>query len=397
MNILLIAPSFPYPLTHGGKIRVFNIIKHLSKTHKVSLVCLSDREVLDFGPLSEYCDDIKVVVKEPQWLKEFMRFIFGCGPYNALRYSSSVFRETVSDLLKRKDFDIVQIEFPMMWQYAGVVKDLPIVLDLHNIEYELVRQMEEASGNALKKALYGVEEKRLRRLEENAWDRCDLCFAVSEGESSVIRAHLKNSDKVITVPNGVDLERFRYHTDKKGEKRILFMGSMDYIPTVDSTDYLLKEVLPMITSRINGIKLDIVGRRLGKLRDRVSGEGIELHENVPDIIPFLKKADVLIDPLRIGAGTRLKILEAMAAGTPVVTTSKGCEGINVQNGQHLLIADSPSAFADAVVKLLTDTKLPEHLASNARCLIEESYSWEKCVQKLAAAMEDLVISQGRKR
>jgi glycosyltransferase involved in cell wall biosynthesis len=294
------------------------------------------------------------------------------------------------ELLESRIFDIVQIEFPMMWQYAGLVKDIPIVLDMHNIEYQLIRQMKEASSNVLKKLLYGWEEAKLMRLEHDAWQECDLCVAVSDKERNIISAHLKKDNKIITIANGVDLERFEYMPKKTSEKYILFIGSMDYIPTIDSTDYLLEEIFPLILSKIKNVKLHIVGRSLWRIRDKVSAEGVLLHENVPDIIPFLRKADVLIDPLRLGAGTRLKILEAMAAGVPVVTTSKGCEGIMVQNGEHLLIADFPADFADATVKLLTDRELSDSLTVNARQLVEKHYSWEKVVQALETDMRELV-------
>jgi len=369
---------------------MFNIIKHLSKKHEVILACLSDQKIFDYSPLSEYCREIKVVVKKPQLMRDIIGFILSGGPYNVIRYSSGLFRNTLIELLESRKFDLVQIEFPMMWQYAGLVKDFPIVLDMHNIEYQLIRQMKESSSNILKKLLYGWEEVQLRRLEHNAWQECDLCVAVSDRERDIMSAHLKNDNKVITIPNGVDLERFEYVPKKNSEKRILFIGSMDYIPTIDSTDYLLKEIFPIILSKIKDVKLHIVGRSLWKIRETLNIEGVTLHENVPDIIPFLRKADLLIDPLRIGAGTRLKILEAMAAGTPVVTTSKGCEGTLVKNREHLLIADSPADFADAVLKLLTDRDLSDSLTVKARQLVEEQYSWEKCVQKLAAAMRELL-------
>ncbi len=389
MKILFIAPSFPYPLTHGGKIRMFNIIKYLSRNHKVTLACLSEDTIADYGPLSQYCEEIKVVTRKPQWLRERMRFVLRSEPYNAIRYSSGSFRNLLMELLKSRRFDVVQIEFPMMWQYARLVKDIPIVLDMHNIEYDLIRQMKEASSNVLKKLLYGLEEKRLKQIEEDAWKECSLCVAVSDRERDMISAHIRKDGRVITISNGVDLERFAYVPKKTSERRILFIGSMDYIPTIDSTDYLLEEIFPIILSKIEGVKLDIVGRSLWRIRDKLSAGEVSLHENVPDIIPFLKKADVLIDPLRIGAGTRLKILEAMAAGTPVVTTSKGCEGIKVKNGEHLLIADSSLDFADATVKLLTDRELSDSLTGNARQLVEEKYSWEKVVLTLERAIRAL--------
>jgi glycosyltransferase involved in cell wall biosynthesis len=340
--------------------------------------------------LPEFCREIRVVIHKPQFISSAAGFFLHGKPYNALRYASTLFRDELSELLGRKDFDIVQIEFPMMWQYTDLLKGLPVVLDMHNIENHLIAQMKEKGGSIVKHFLYGLEEQRLRKIEEDAWRACDLCVAVSDRERDIIAEHLAEAEKVLTIPNGVDLERFTYYREKKGENRLLFIGSMDYIPTIDSTDYLLQEIVPLITSQMKGVTIDIVGRRLGRLRDRVRSDDIVLHENVPDILPFLRGADVLIDPLRLGAGTRLKILEAMASGTPVVTTRKGCEGLMVRDREHLIIADSPGEFARAVVTLLTDGPRAGRLAASARSLVEDRYSWKKSVETLAEAMRQLV-------
>jgi len=389
MNILLIAPSFPYPLTSGGRIRVFNIIRYLSRNHAVTLACVSEDTIADYGPLAEFCKEIRVVHHRNHRFRNGLLFVLGKEPYNAVRYASAGFQEVLKDLLRTRSFDAVMIEFPMMWQYSGLIRGLPVILDAHNIEYRLIGQMKESGAPPLKKILYQLEEVKMRRLEHRAWRECSLCITVSDRERDLIKSHLNDDRPVITAPNGVDLERFGYAPKRPPGRRLLFIGSMDYVPTVDSTRYLLEEIFPLIRSRIRGIELDIVGRSLWRIGNRPGTEGISLHENVPEILPFLRNADLLIDPLRMGGGTRLKVLEAMAAGVPVVTTSRGCEGIMVRDREHLLVADRPSDFAESVEKLLTDRGLSDRLAVNARRLMEERYSWEGIVRKMETAIGDL--------
>ena len=382
MNILILSPFFPYPLSQGGKIRVFNIIKYLSKNHRITLACLADEMINDYGPLENYCEEIIVMHRKSSTFADLSRFLLGREPFNYLKYSSARMRETLEKLIRRKAFDLVQIEFSLMWQYANIFKGIPVALDAHNIESEIVGQIKEKSGNPLKNLLYVREEKRLRQKEEETWHTCDICFAVSDKESDVISSRRGQSNGVFTIPNGVDLDRFTFNPKPEGGRQMLFIGGLEYHPNFDSALYLLKEIYPAIKSRVLDIKLDIVGRQLQRIRGLAPSGEIAFHDNVPDVLPYFRKADLLLVPLRQGAGTRIKILEAMGAGLPVVTTPKGCEGIDVKHGEHLLIADSPVNFALAVRSLLKDTELRRSITQRARKLIEEKYSWERLVREM---------------
>ena len=379
MNILILSPFFPWPLSQGGKIRVFNIIKHLARNRKISLACVSDEKISDHGPLADFCEEIICVERRQNLIRDIPVFLFGKGSFNFVRFSSEAFREALRQLLTRKSFDLVQIEFSMMWQYADIFDGISSVLDAHNIESEIVRQIGETQINPLRRFLYKLEEKKIRRGEEKAWRECKICFAVSEKEREVIATH---GGKAFTIPNGVDLERFQYVPKENVDRRILLLAGMDYLPNVDSVKYFLNGILPLIREKLPDILLDVVGRDLWKIRGWLPHKGMEFHESVSDILPYLRQADLLVVPLRQGAGTRIKILEAMAAGLPVVATSKGCEGLVVKDGEHLLIADEAGSFAEAVHKILNDAGLGKSLACNARTLVETKYSWEKIVREM---------------
>lgn len=391
MNILILSPFFPYPLSQGGKIRVFNIIKYLSRSHKITLACLSEEKVSDYGPLKDYCEGILVTRRKPSVAKDLLRFLAGTAPFNYVRYSSREMEMNLSNLLGMKSFDLVQAEFSMMWQYAHIFKDIPVVLDAHNVESEIVRQIGATQGNPLKKSLYSLEERRLKKRETEAWRESKLCFAVSEKERNYISSHLDISEKVFTIPNGVDLERFTFLPRDATAKQLLFIGGMEYLPNLDSAHYFLTQIFPLIKSSRPDTKLDMVGRELWRIRKRSTSKDVRFHENVPDVLPFFRNADVLLVPLRYGAGTRIKILEAMAAGVAVVSTSKGCEGIGSKHAEHLMVADTPGAFSDAVLDLLGHPSLQRALTRNARSLIEEKYSWEKIVANTERAYDLLLL------
>ncbi|MEJ2696156.1 MAG: glycosyltransferase family 4 protein [Candidatus Sulfobium sp.] len=390
MNILILSPFNPYPPIQGGKIRIFNIIKNLSKTHGVTLAAIVDDESAeDVSGLRDYCEEVLLVERPARLWQDRFLFLTGNRPYNVVRYASDGMRSALRGLLGRRSFDLVQIEFSMMWQYADLFTGARVVLDAHNMESDIIEQLGESNRNLLRRFLYAVEKKRFRRREEKAWRECDKCFTVTDKERSVISARCGHAGKVVTVPNGVDLDRFRFQPKNVSDNRLLFIGGLEYQPNFDSAVYLLKEVFPAVRDAVANVKLDIVGRRLGSIRSVAAGAGIDFYENVPDILPHFKRADVLVVPLRLGAGSRIKILEAMAAGLPVVTTSKGCEGIDVEHGRHLMIADTPPSFAEAVQLVLKDSAIRNSLVKNARELVENKYSWEKIVEEMERHLSTL--------
>lgn len=389
MNILIFSPFLPWPLTSGGKIRIFNILKQLSLRHNITLACLDENDVTDYGDLKDYCSEIICITKKPNPTRDLIRFLAGSEPYNFIRFRSDVFRNAIKNLLSRNNFDLVQIELSLMWQYADLFHNIPIILNTQNIEYEIVKQIGATSRNPIRKLLYSIETYKLRRGEERAWRECALCLAVSEGEQNSIAACVDDDSKVMTIPNGVDLEKFTFFHEPAAKKQLLFLGGMDYLPNSDAAHYFLKDIFPLIQAIEPDVILDFVGRNFHALRKRFSGSGVRFNENVPQVIPWFRQVALLVVPLRMGAGSRLKILEAMAAGVPIVSTSKGCEGIAVENGRHVLVADSPDEFSNAVIRVLNDKGLAKKLATTARLLVEERYSWEKIIQPLEKALVNL--------
>ena len=389
MNILIIAPFCPYPPNQGGKIRVFNLIKYLSRQNRITLACLSAEKIEDFGPLAEYCEKIVCVERPARTAVDLARFLLGKEPYNSLLYESDEFRQSLTRLCQVNSFDMVQLEFPLLWQYADCLAGLPMVLDAHNVEYEIIGNLRHGCTNTVKKALYRIEEKRFRQREEAVWEECRFCFAVSEQERATIASRVRDPQKVVTVPNGVDLERFAWHFKEKRGKRILFLGGMNWNPNLDAARYFVEKIFPLIHARKPDAEIDFVGKDLGKIRQFLPARGIRLHEHVTEVLPWFQQADVLVVPLRQGGGTRIKILEAMAAGLPVVTTSKGCEVIDIVRSRHLLVGDSAEEFANHVTCLIENDSLAGQLAQEARELVEAKYTWEMAAAAIHAKLSSL--------
>jgi len=393
MNVLIISPFLPYPLDQGGKIRVFNIIKNLSRSHSVTLAAIvDDRESAVPGPLHDICAEVITFERPARLWPDRISFFAGSSPYNVIRYRSAGMRKSLKELHQRKKFDLVQIEFSMMWQYADLFPDTPVVLDAHNIEYRNVQQIGSSAGSPFWRFLYLVEKRRLQAVEELAWRNCALCFTVSDKEREEIAACIGNGAKVITAANGVDLERFPFGPRSKSGKNILFLGGMDYTPNLDAATYFLREVFPLIRREEPEARVLLVGRELAKLGELTALPGVEIHESVPEVLPWFYEADLLAVSLRQGAGTRIKVLEAMAAGLPVVSTSKGCEGIAVENGRDILISDSAEKFSAAALCIMRSPETGARLARNARDLVMEHYTWSKAAKVMNQAYSSCCAS-----
>jgi len=382
----VIAPFVPWPLAHGGRIRLFHLLRELARKHDVTLVCLADTSAQDLGPLTEICHDVVTVVHRPGSLAAFCRFLLGPNPYNAERFVSPALVATIRRLLAATPFDMVHLETTHIWSAAAACGDLPVVLGTQNVESRILAQLEKVCRNPLKRLLYRLETSRMRRFEEHAWRSCRLCLAVSEAERLEIINSGVAPERVVTVANGVDLERFVF-APRPGDKRLLFLGGLDYHPNRDAADWLLGEIWPLVRGAEPEAELLLAGRGTEALATAGLPEGVICIGDPADVTACFAGADILLVPLRIGAGTRLKVLEAMAAGLPVITTSRGCEGTAAVAEVHLLTADTPQEFASACLRLLSAPGLAKRLAANARRLVEEKYGWERVTATIEVEYE----------
>lgn len=401
MRILIVSMSFPLPPKSGGRLRVFNLIKHLALRHRITLLTLADSPedvAVHLPDVERLCERV-VVVPWRQGMAALGKRLIRAGsllgrlPISMLNKRSAKLARALRDVLTRDAFDVVQIEWIQMAQHVRD-SDWPLlsrrgVLVQHDVAWlPLERRAQIASGPA--QWFWRREARLMRAYEERAWPRFARVVTMSEDDAQHVRPV---TDRVSVVPNGVDAAHYAPCLDAKRENRtLLFLGWFRHDPNVDALKYFLESVYDRILERHPDVEVRVVGahvpptiRGLAASRPSVQFVGY-----VEDVRPELSRAVINVVPLRVGGGTRLKILESMAAGTPVVTTSIGCEGLAVEPGRHLVVGDTPEAFARCVSDLLDDAELWRRVAREARLLVETRYDWSRSVLALEAVYASLV-------
>jgi sugar transferase (PEP-CTERM/EpsH1 system associated) len=297
-------------------------------------------------------------------------------------------------------FDIVQIEESRMALYLEcfdkAVMDPRTVLTFYDIAFHQAARISRLKQPMILKWRAWIQGKMMRRWEPRYAQRFDRCIVVSEGDRRLL-AEANGTLDIDVVPNGVDTRDYEPLPYPEGSKALLFIGSMDYPPCIDAMLYFCESVLPLVREKIPDIELWIVGSNPVPAIQNLDGPGIHVTGQVPLIEPYYARSTVAVVPLRGGSGTRLKILEAMALGRPVVSTTLGREGLDVQEGEHLLVADAPRAFADHIIRLLSDRALWQKLVRQAREQVAEYYDWDALADQMRQIYTELQTEATRAR
>ena len=395
-SILIITPYIPLPANFGGALRIFNLVKHLAANNHVSLVAPgSDDDYPALVELSDICDVALVpaaaTARQPAGRRKRLtqlRSLAGGRSFLELSGYIPQLQAVIDRLFMTRQIDLVQQEFPETALYT-LPCQVPIVFDAHNVEHDLLARVARTSESLEKRAYNMLEARKVKRLEIAAWTRATICIATSERDAELMRG--LTSTPVDVIPNGVDLELFTpCPPDQAQPAQVVFTGAMRHQPNVDGALWYVREVHPRVQQQIPHTRLAIVGADPPPALTGLAVPSVEVTGQVDDIRPYLGTAQVAVVPLWSGGGTRLKILEAFAAGRPVVSTTIGAEGLEVRDGEHLLIADTPEEFAHAVVRLCNDVALVKHLTSAARHLVETHYGWEAITQRLEKTHDQAV-------
>lgn len=394
MNILIVSSYLPFPLHDGGSVRLYNIIKELSKKNKITLVCeiRSHQGIEDIKEVKKYCEEVIVIPHRRPWSFENMvKAGFSLYPLLLVMHTFPEMKKKIVETLNKKSFDVIHVE--TFYVYQNLPKTyLPIVLVEHNIEYVVYRRYADTSRPIIRPFLY-ADIAKIRYWEEKIWKKTTRLCAVTDEE----RQKMPRSD-VAVVPNGVDIRTYAFRKIKERKtKKILFIGSFKWIQNVHSTELIIKEIWPKIRQRMessrekNGfdIKLWVVGKSIPESLKVLSDASIVFDENAPDETwKIYQQSDILLAPIKVGGGSSYKIIEAMASGVPVVTTKLAAGALKAKHGQHLLTGETPEELAEATVQLLQNTEEYEKIRKNARELVEENYSWESIVKKLEKVYEE---------
>lgn len=398
MNILFLTTWFPYPPDNGSKLRVYYLLRGLAQHHQVSLLSFAFATARPDAPgeLDNWCKQIQVVPVDPFAANKVgpLRTFFSPRPVASRPVPAM--RRLVASNLRAPPYDAVIASTGMMIDYTyqaptGMVK----VLEEHNFMTRWAWERYQQGVGAAQRARRWLSWRKGCWYEARAFSRFDLITMVSETDrQATVDVAGRRGPRVEVVPNGVDCAHNRSGLAQPQPHRLVFNGSLTYSANYDAMRWFLAEIYPRIKLQIPGVSLTLTGFTQGvDLAGLALDETVTLTGYVEDVRIPVAEAAVAIAPIRQGGGTRLKILEAMALGTPVVTTSKGAEGLDVADGDHLLLADTPERFAAAVLRLLGDDAMADSLRTNARQLVEQRCDWDAIGRRFATLIEEMVTQK----
>lgn len=386
MKILMVSSYLPYPLLNGGNIRLYNLLRNLSKKHDITLVCekRKNQTEKDIEEVKKYCKEVITFPRKNQWsFSNIFISGFSRDPFLIIGHTILQMQSRLRQELIEKNYDLIHVETFYVLQNIPSTT-LPIVLTEHNIEYMVYERF---SKEALfwTRPLLNIDISKMRKKEIEAWKNATCLVAVSQKEKEIMQSAVKT--KISVVPNGIDLNSYKFKSPdskfEEKEKRALFIGDFKWLENRNSAEWILKSIWPKIKTKFNA-KLWIVGRDIPEKIRRMGDKDVIFSSNLSNTYEIYNKTYVLLSPIKVGGGTSFKILEAMASGVPVVTTRLGAEGI----GDALLTAETSQEIADKVGELFINNEQYTRIALRARKLIEDKYSWTKIALKLDKIYSD---------
>ncbi len=404
LRILYVSPMPTSPPRSGAEARMHGLLSNLARRHEVTAVTLIDPaedQDLCLRAMREHCREV-VFVRSPHGRTGLskralqLRSSVSSASFERLLCTIPGFQETLDRVLTSRSFDVVNLEFPYQAHYrfrrapAGARPPV-VILDAHDIAYEIVRQVSRTGATALRRLYASLNWRKLRSDELAAFRSVDGVYACSDADRSRILADLPGA-RVAVVPNAADVDFFQPRSSypPADGRTIVFFGLLSTVPNVDGVMHFLNDVWPRIAAARPDARVKVIGARPPPALLALASDRVEVTGLVADLRPHLASAAVLVVPLRLGSGTRLKIVEGMAMAKAIVSTTLGAEGIEVTPGRDILIADGPAAFADAVVRVLDDRPLAERLGRAGRDLAVARYSWQAAAGTLEGFARDLL-------
>jgi glycosyltransferase involved in cell wall biosynthesis len=412
MNVVVLDGDVSYPPTSGKRLRTLNLLLPLARRHRITYLARGDAHGDEAREATEFLRGHgieAVVVHHPVPRKKgpglYLRLagnLLSPLPYSVSSHISEPMRRAAEEVAARQRVDLWHIEGA---PYLHAVRNVPgarTALVAHNVESLIWQRYAEVEANPLKRWFCWAQWKKYERYERRAFAAATRVVAVSDEDAALVRDRF-GVETVDVVDNGIDRSYFENVKVCPEPGRVLFLGSLEWCPNLDALSLLLGRILPAVRAAEPGARLTVVGRRPPAwLVERVRAEpGAELHADVPDVRPYLARAAVLAVPLRIGGGSRLKILEALGCGVPVVSTRVGAEGLALRDGEHLTVVESADGMTAALVRCLRNPAAAREQAERGRRVVLERYdwgpladrleqTWEKCLRPAAARQRQAV-------
>lgn len=399
MRILFLQKRILFPPDCGGKIRTKNVLHYLARWHDITYLCNSqsgDDEHLDamrqLGVRLETVPWRETPRDSVRFYGELFCNLFSRYPYNVDKDYDVSLRRRAAALLGEEQYDLVICDFVQMARNAIGLKAPASLLFQHNVEAQIFERHAQSDRNWARRAYMGIQARKMRRFEAQAGKQFDWVVAVSEQDRAKFAADY-GWNHVSVIDTAVDVEAFQPAASAEQPDRLVFVGSLDWLPNQDGVRHFVERIWPAIRSSRPQASFQIVGRNpTADIRDLAQVPGVEVVGTVPDVRPYLAAAAIVIVPLLVGGGTRLKIYEAMAMQKAVVSTSLGAEGLSLNPGEHIRLADAAEDFAAQVVELLENPKQRQLLAQRARQHVVRNYAAEVvarqferiCIETVAA-------------
>jgi polysaccharide biosynthesis protein PslH len=394
MRILCLTSRLPYPPNRGDRLRAFHFIEHLSREHELILVSFiaHEREREYLSALQEYCREVRLVAMSPRHsVASVARNLWRRQPLQALYYRSRAMERLIAELMASMDLQAAYVHLFRMAPYVASYTHLYRIVDLTDVISKEIGLSLPYRGLG-SRIVYWLEGPRIARYERWVARHFEETWLISEADRQLLAAACPGAN-IRVVPNGVDTRTFRPLNALPEPHQLVFVGHLGVFHNIDAAHYLAREILPLVRQEVPGCSLQIVGADPDPSVERLGQDpGVSVTGFVPDLNEHLNRAALFAAPLRFSAGVQNKVLEAMAAGRPVVTTSPVSAGLGTVPRQDLLVGDDPGAFAAQVVRLLKDEQLREKLGRAGRAFVANNYSWEFAVERMRV-VEDMLATR----
>ena len=400
MHVVILDGDVSYPATSGKRLRTLNLMLQVAQRHRITYIgrCAADSEEARVAPAFLRDHNIEpILVPHPVPYKSGLSFyarlfanMFATRPYSVTSHYSEPMRQAVSEFARKERVDVWQLEWTAYLPMIDASLPGPRVVIAHNVDTLIWQRYYENETSFLKRAFLKTQWHKFRRFKTEAFRQATRVVAVSEEDARLIREQF-GQPNVDVVDNGIDRAFFEKVQGQRDPMRILFLGALDWRPNLDAIGLLLDKIFPKVHAQEPNAKLVIVGRHppADLIERSRQTPGVELHADVADVRPYLGDCGVMAVPLRIGGGSRLKILEALACGLPVVSTSVGAEGLLLKPGEDYLQAEE-DAMADALVQAIRNPAPIQAMAQHGRRLVLDTYDWSVLAKKLEASWEKSV-------
>jgi glycosyltransferase involved in cell wall biosynthesis len=403
LNVVVVDEELPYPATSGKRIRALNLVQRLASRHNITYICHRNSDADEARKAAEHLSGMGVTVRMADWTpppKSGMGFyarlaanLLSPLPYSVASHDSQALRRLLYEHAASHRVDLWHCEWtPYVYALRGLTGGRRLV-NAQNVESIIWRRYYETETNALRRWYIGRQWRKFERFERWAMGEVDRTVAVSATDAERMRRDF-GARRVDVVENGVDPAYFRPEAVRREPDRLLFLGSLDWRPNLDGVRLLLEKVFPAVRVVLPSARLSIVGRRPPEwLREAAAAPGVELHADLPDVRPQLARCGLMVVPLRIGGGSRLKILEALAMNTPVVSTRVGAEGLELTPGEHLTVVEDIDDLTRAIITAIRSPNAIQEEARRGRDAVLRRYGWDAVADQLERVWIDCVRGQ----